>query len=358
MLAYAVRRLLLLVPTLLLILAVNFLLVQLAPGGPIERLAAELEGEAVEATARIGGGGGGTAAAEPGAYRGARGLDPEIIRELEREFGFDRPWPERFARMVAGYLAFDLGRSFFRDRPVTELVLQKLPVSVTLGLWSTLLVYAVSVPLGMAKAVRDGSAFDAWTSGLVVVGYAVPGFMVAVLLVVLFAGGSYLSWFPLRGLTSEGWEEMSLPGRVLDYLWHAALPVLSLVLGGFAGLTMLTKNSFLEELRKPYVTTARAKGLAPRRVLYGHVFRNAMLVVLASFPQALVGVLFTGALMVEVIFSLDGIGLLGFEAVVNRDYPVIFGTLYLLSLLGLLMNLAGDLVAAWSDPRIDFGARA
>ncbi|HYC03932.1 MAG TPA: microcin C ABC transporter permease YejB [Azospirillaceae bacterium] len=357
MLAYAARRLLLLIPTLVLILAVNFLLVQLAPGGPIERLAAELEGEAVDATARVGGAGA-SVQADPGAYRGARGLDPELIKELEREFGFDRPWPERFARMLGGYLTFDLGRSFFRDRPVAGLILEKLPVSLTLGLWSTLLIYAASIPLGIAKARRPGSGFDAVTSGLVVVGHAVPGFMVAVLLVVLFAGGSFLAWFPLRGLTGEDWAALSPLGKALDYLHHAALPVLSLVAGGFAGLTLLTRNGFLEELAKPYVVTARAKGLPEGRVLYGHVFRNAMLVVISSFPQALVGVLFTGALMVEVIFSLDGLGLLGFEAVVNRDYPVIFGTLYVLSLMGLLANLAGDLAAAWADPRIDFGARA
>jgi microcin C transport system permease protein len=290
-------------------------------------------------------------------YRGARGIDPDLIRQLERQFGFDRPAPERFVTMMRNYLLFDFGSSFFRDRPVIELLVEKLPVSISLGLWTTLLVYLVSIPLGVAKAVRDGSTFDVWTSAVVIVGYAIPGFLFAILLVVLFAGGSFLSWFPLRGLVSDHWAELAWPARVLDYFWHIALPVTALVIGGFAGLTMLTKNSFLEEINKQYVVTARAKGLTRRRVLYGHVFRNAMLIVIAGFPSAFVGILFTGALLMEVIFSLDGLGLLGFEAAVNRDYPIMFGALYVYTLLGLLLNLVSDLTYVAVDPRIDFESR-
>jgi microcin C transport system permease protein len=370
MLAYLVRRLLLILPTLLGIMVVNFVVVQAAPGGPVELMIARLKGHAVDPTARLGGPAGGETAggaARPGdqgagadvtaRYRGARGLDPELIRQLERQYGFDRPAPERLLRMIRSYLVLDFGESFFRDRRVVDLVLEKMPVSISLGLWTTLLVYLVSIPLGVAKAVRDGSAFDVWTSAVVVVGYAIPGFLFAVLLVVLFAGGSFLAWFPLRGLTSDDWAALSWGGRVLDYLWHVALPVLSLVVGGFAGLTLLTKNSFLEEINKQYVLTARAKGLSRRRVLYGHVFRNAMLIVIAGFPAAFVGILFTGSLLIEVIFSLDGLGLLGFEAAVNRDYPVMFGTLYIYTLVGLLLNLVSDLTYVAVDPRIDFATR-
>ncbi|MFM2044310.1 MAG: hypothetical protein RLY86_2886 [Pseudomonadota bacterium] len=358
MLAYTIRRLLLIVPTLLGILALNFAIVQAAPGGPIERMVAELQGDAVDATTRFGGAGTATATAiGSGPGRGAIGLDPAIIAELEREFGFDRPWPERFATMVGNYLTFDFGRSFFRDEAVIDLIARTLPVSITLGLWTTLLVYVVSLPLGIAKAVRAGTPFDAVTSLAVITAYAVPGFLFALLLVVLFAGGGVWQVFPLRGLVSDNWAELSWGARILDYLWHAALPVTALVLGGFAGLTLLTRNAFLEELGKPYVTTARAKGLSPRGVLWGHVFRNAMIVVVAGFPQAFIGVLFTGALVVEVIFSLDGLGLLGFEAAVNRDYPVLFASLYILTLLGLLANLAGDLLTVAVDPRIGFEAR-
>jgi microcin C transport system permease protein len=319
----------------------------------------------VEATARVGGSGGGEARGGPSGpaggvtdkYRGARGIDPELIRQLERQYGFDRPAPERFVRMIRSYLVLDFGSSFFRDRRVIDLIAEKLPVSISLGLWTTLAIYLVSIPLGIAKAVRDGSKFDVWTSGIVIVGYAIPSFLFAVLLIVLFAGGSFLDWFPLRGLTSDHWRELSWPARIVDYFWHMTLPIVALLVGGFATLTMLTKNSFLEEINKQYVTTARSKGLTKRRVLYGHVFRNAMLLVVAGFPAAFVGILFTSALLIEVIFSLDGLGLLGFEAAINRDYPIMFGTLYIYTIVGLLLTLISDLTYVAVDPRIDFASR-
>ncbi len=354
--AYILRRLLLMVPTLVGILLINFVIVQAAPGGPIDRVLAELKGHGVAATARIGGQSGGEVSGE-GASRGARGIDPELIAELERLYGFDKPPAERFWEMLKRYARFDFGESFYRDATVLELIGEKLPVSISLGLWTTLLVYLISIPLGIAKAVRDGTPFDVWTSVLVVIGYAIPGFLFAVLLVVVFAGGSFLDWFPLRGLVSENWDALPWPQKILDYFWHITLPVLSMVVGGFAGLTLLTKNSFLDELHKQYVVTARAKGADERRVLFGHVFRNAMLIVVAGFPGAFVGILFTSALLIEVIFSLDGLGLLGFEATVNRDYPVMFGTLYIFTLLGLVLNLVGDLMYTWIDPRIDFETR-
>lgn len=367
MLAYIVRRLLLILPTLFGIMVINFAIVQAAPGGPVERMIAEIRGTAVDATARITGGQseqvqagrnfdavGGDVTSR---YRGARGLPPELILDLEKQFGFDKPPLERFAQMIGNYIMFDFGESFFRNQRVVDLVLDKMPVSISLGLWTTLLVYLISIPLGIRKAVRDGSAFDIWTSGVVIVGYAIPGFLFAILLVVLFAGGSFLDWFPLRGLTSSNWADMSWPDRIIDYFWHLALPISAMVIGGFASLTMLTKNSFLEEINKQYVMTARAKGLTENRVLYGHVFRNAMLIVVAGFPSAFIGVLFTGALLIEVIFSLDGLGLLGFEAAINRDYPIMFGTLYFFTLLGLLLNLLGDLMYVVIDPRIDFESR-
>ena len=371
MLAYIVRRLLLMIPTLLGIMIINFVIVQFAPGGPVEQIIAQLTGTDVGATARIGGTGGteaGTTAQQSGQatsdasattskYRGAQGLDPEFIKQLEKQFGFDKPLHERFLLMMGNYIQFDFGTSYFRDETVVDLVLDKLPVSISLGLWTTLLVYLISIPLGIRKAVRDGSRFDVWTSGMVIIGYAIPGFLLALLLVVLFAGGSFLDWFPLRGLTSENWEELSFFGKVFDYLWHLVLPITALVLGGFAGLTMLTKNSFLDQINQQYVQTARAKGLAENRVLYGHVFRNAMLIVIAGFPSAFVGILFTGALLIEVIFSLDGLGLLGFEAVIKRDYPIMFASLFFFTLLGLIMNLIGDLMYTIIDPRIDFEAR-
>ena len=360
---YVLRRLLLIPLTLFGIMVVNFAFAQLAPGGPVEQVLAKVQGQAVEATARISGAGAGETASNgagggaTGKYRGAQGLDPAFVKDLEKQFGFDRPPLERFWKMMGDYLRFDFGKSFYRDESVIGLVLEKLPVSMSLGLWSTLIIYLVSIPLGVTKAVRDGSTFDIASSWAVIIGYAVPGFLFAILLVVLFSGGTFLSLFPLRGLTSVGWDGFPWWQKILDYFWHLALPVLALVIGGFAGLTMLTKNCFLEEINKQYVITARAKGLSEGRVLYGHVFRNAMLLVIAGFPAALVGILFTGALLVEIIFSLDGIGLLGYEAVVNRDYPVMFGTLYAFGLIGLVLNLLSDLTYHFVDPRIDFEAR-
>ncbi|MDR9454207.1 MAG: microcin C ABC transporter permease YejB [Spiribacter sp.] len=354
MYAYIARRLLLMIPTLLGVLLINFVIVQFAPGGPIEQVMSQVEGTADLSTSRFSG----VAADEvAGDSRGGRGLDPEFVAELEAQFGFDRPAHDRFFKMVVDYAQLDFGESFYRDESVVELIADKLPVSVSLGLWTLFFTYLISIPLGIRKAVRDGSAFDVWSSAVVIVGYAIPGFLFAILLIVVFAGGSYLDWFPLRGLVSEGWASMSWPERILDYLWHLILPVLAMVIGGFAGLTMLTKNSFLEEINKQYVMTARAKGVTERRVLYGHVFRNAMLIVIAGFPAAFVGVLFTGALLIEVIFSLDGLGLLGFQSVVNRDYPVVFGSLFIFTLVGLLLNLLGDLMYVLVDPRIDFETR-
>src|SRR5487761_1834149 len=328
MLAYALRRVLLIVPTLFAIILVNFIIVQAAPGGPVDQLMAQLKGTGGGAMSRVTGGGGelglsstsATQAADQS--RGARGLDPQFIAKLNKLYGFDKPPAERFLLMIKNYVTFNFGESFYQDRPVIDLIAEKLPVSISLGLWATLIIYLVSIPLGIRKAVRDGSRFDIWTSGVIIVGYAIPSFLFAVLLIVLFAGGSYLSIFPLRGLTSDDWATFGWAHRILDYFWHIALPVLSLVIGSFAGLAMLTKNSFLEEINKQYVVTARAKGLSERQVLYGHVFRNAMLLVIAGFPAAFVGILFTGALLVEVIFSLNGLGLLGFQAALNRDYPV------------------------------------
>ncbi|RIL05937.1 MAG: microcin ABC transporter permease [Proteobacteria bacterium] len=364
--AYVVRRLLLLVPTLLAIMLVNFAVVQVVPGGPVERVLAQLDRSAVDPTARVAGGGGetvgggggpGSASPSGKTYRGAQGLDPAFIAQLEKQFGLDQPAWKRFLLMMGNYLQFDFGKSFFRDQTVVSLVIEKLPVSISLGVWTTLLVYLISIPLGIAKAVRDGSRFDVWTSGVVIAGNAIPSFLFAILLIVLFAGGRYLDWFPLRGLVSENWSDLSWPARIADYLWHMVLPITSMVIGGFASLTILTKNSFLEEIHKQYVVTARAKGLSEQRVLYGHVFRNAMLIVIAGFPAAFIGVLFTGALLIEVIFSLDGLGLLGFEAALNRDYPVMFATLYVFTLLGLLLGLVGDLTYMLVDPRIDFESR-
>ena len=369
MAAYIIRRLLLMIPTLFGIMLLNFVVLQFLPGGPVEQVIAQLTGTAVEATSRVSGGGGaevnreqqmtsqGANAAISSKYRGAQGLDPELIKDLERQFGLDKPAHERFALLVWNYIRFDFGESFFRDRPVIDLVIDKMPVSISLGIWTTLLTYLICIPLGIAKAVRDGSRFDIWTSTVIIVGYAIPGFLFAVLLIVLFAGGSFWDIFPLRGLTSEGWDDMSWPARISDYFWHMVLPILAMAIGGFATLTMLTKNSFLDEINKHYVITARAKGLSERRVLYGHVFRNAMLIVVAGFPSAFIGVLFTGSLLIEVIFSLDGLGLLGFEAALNRDYPVVLGTLYVFTLMGLLLNLIGDLMYMIIDPRIDFESR-
>jgi microcin C transport system permease protein len=362
MLAYIARRVLLMIPTILGIMLISFVLVQFAPGGPVERIIAQLQGQDSGATSRISGGGGdmaggGAGDASSSRYRGAQGLDPQFIKQLETQFGFDKPAHERFAKMIWDYARFDFGRSYFRDASVLQLIKDKLPVSITLGLWMTLLSYAISIPLGIRKAVKDGSPFDVWTSAVVIVGYAIPGFLFAILLIVLFAGGSFWQLFPLRGLTSDNWGELSLWGKLVDYLWHITLPILAMALGGFATSTLLTKNSFLDEIRKQYVLTARMKGLSERQVLYGHVFRNAMLIVIAGFPGAFIHAFFTGALLIEQIFSLDGLGLLSWEAIINRDYPVVFANLYIFSLLGLVVNLVSDLTYTWIDPRIDFETR-
>ena len=369
MYAYIIRRLLLIVPTLLGIMLINFAVVQVLPGGPVEQAIAQLTGDAVDVTARVGGEAGsevtagrksrttGKQAGEPSRYRGAQGLPPDLIKSIEKQFGLDKPAFERFQLMMGSYVRFDFGDSFFQDRSVAQLVVDKLPVSISLGLWTTLLVYFISIPLGIRKAVRDGSKFDVWTSGVVIFGNAVPSFLFAILLIVLFAGPTYFDWFPLRGLTSPNFESLTAWEKVVDYFWHLALPLLSMVIGGFAGLTMLTKNSFLEEINKQYVITARSKGLSERRVLYKHIFRNAMLIIIAGFPAAFIGILFTGVMLTEIIFSLDGLGLLGFEAALKRDYPVMFGTLYFFTLLGLLMGIIGDLMYHVVDPRIDFEGR-
>ncbi len=362
MAAYIIRRLLLLIPTLLGIMLLNFVIAHAAPGGPVEQVLARFRNNDISATARFGGSDqgdvrSGSTSGGDSAYRGAQGLDPEFIAELERQFGFDKPAHERFFKMMGNYLRFDFGDSFFRDEKVWDLVLEKMPVSISLGLWTTILVYLVSIPLGIAKAVRDGSRFDVWTSAVVVIGNAIPSFLFAILLIVVFAGGRYLDWFPLRGLVSDNWAELGTWDKVVDYLWHITLPVTSMVIGGFASLTMLTKNSFLDQINQQYVLTARAKGLSERRVMYGHVFRNAMLIVIAGFPAALLSILFAGSLLIEVIFSLDGLGLLGFQAAINRDFPVMFGTLYFLTLIGLLMKLVEDITYVLVDPRIDFARR-
>ena len=364
MTAYIIRRLLLLIPTLFVIMLVNFAVLQFLPGGPVEQIIAQITGEGSDITERVTRSGSSeitvqTPAGEGprGSYRGAQGLDPEFIAELEQQFGLDKPWYERFGVMMVNYLTFDFGDSFFRDQPVVDLVIDKMPVSISIGIWSTVLIYLIAIPLGVAKAVQDGSRFDIWTSAIVVIGTAIPGFLFAVLLLVLFAGGVYLDWFPLSGLTSEGWDDMPVLEQVLDYLWHLVLPIIAVAIGGFAGLTMLTKNSFLDQINMQYVQTARAKGLTERRVLFGHVFRNAMLIVISGFPATLIGMLFTGSVLIEVIFSLDGLGLLGFEAVFNRDYPIVLGTLYFFTLFGLIMGIITDLTYTLIDPRIDFETR-
>lgn len=363
MLSYIARRLLLMIPTLIGILFISFVIVQFAPGGPVERIIAQLQGNDSTAS-RVGGGGGGDfgaqaagAGAQTSNYRGAQGVDPALIKELEKQFGFDKPAHERFLKMLWDYARFDFGRSFFRDVSVVQLIREKLPVSITLGLWMTLLSYAISIPLGVRKAIRDGSTFDVWTSAIVIVGYAIPGFLFAILLIVLFAGGSFWQIFPLRGLYSDNWNQLSPGGKVIDYFWHIALPVTAMALSAFATSTLLTKNSFLDEIRKQYVLTARMKGLAERRVLYGHVFRNAMLIVIAGFPGAFIHAFFAGSLLIETIFSLDGLGYLSYESVMNRDYAVVFANLYIFSLLSLFVHLISDLTYTWIDPRIDFETR-
>jgi microcin C transport system permease protein len=369
MAAYIIRRLLFMIPTLFGIMLVSFVVVQFAPGGPVERVIAQLSGSDTGATSRISGSAGGDFGgrgqmqgasqldAANSKYRGAQGLDPEFIKKLEVQFGFDKPAYERFGLMVWHFATFDFGKSYFRDVSVLQLIKEKLPVSMSLGIWMMLLTYLISIPLGIRKAVSDGSRFDVWTSGAIIIGYAIPGFLFAILLIILFAGGSFFDIFPLRGLTSDYWDQLSWWRKILDYFWHLTLPIISMGLSAFATMTLLTKNSFLDEIRKQYVLTARAKGCTQTQVLYGHIFRNAMLLVVAGFPGAFVHAFFAGSLLIETIFSLDGLGLLGFESVLNRDYPVVFATLYVFSLVGLVVNLISDLTYTWIDPRIDFETR-
>jgi microcin C transport system permease protein len=369
MTAYIIRRVLFIFPTMLGIMLVAFVVVQFAPGGPVEQVIAKLTGSDTGATSRISGSpggdfgnrgmaqGGSNVDASSSKYRGAQGLDPEFIKKLEKQFGFDKPAYERFGLMLWNYARFDFGKSYFRDVSVLQLIREKLPVSMSLGITMTLLTYLISIPLGVKKAVEDGSPFDTWTSSLIIVGYAIPGFLFAILLIILFAGGSFFDWFPLRGLFSENWSQLPWWRKIPDFIWHMVLPIISMGLSAFATMTLLTKNSFLEEIRKQYVLTARAKGCTSRQVLYGHVFRNAMLIVIAGFPSAFVYAFFAGSLLIETIFSLDGLGLLGFESVLNRDYPVVFATLYIFSLIGVVVNLISDLTYTWIDPRIDFETR-
>jgi microcin C transport system permease protein len=363
MITYLLRRILLMIPTLFGIMLINFIIVQFAPGGPVEQTLAQLKGTATSATASITGGGSDTIRAtgfgtgSVSNYRGSRGLDPKFVQEIERMYGFDKPAPERFWMMMKNYLRFDFGKSWFKGGNVIDLIVAKLPVSISLGLWTTMLVYLISIPLGIAKAVRDGNAFDIWTSAFLVIGVAIPSFLFAILLVVVFAGGSYLHWFPLNGLVSGDWQQLGTFGKIADYLWHMVLPVTAMVIGSFAGLAMLTKNGFIDQINQQYVTTARAKGASENRVLYGHVFRNAMLIVIAGFPGTFIGILFTGSVLIEIIFSLDGLGLLGYEAVLDRDYPIVFGTLYIFTLIGMFTQLISDIMYMLVDPRIDFEAR-
>jgi microcin C transport system permease protein len=368
MAAYIARRILLMIPTLLGILFVAFVVVQFAPGGPVERVLAQLSGADTGGSSRISGSSSGdfagrapqagaSADAVNSKYRGAQGLDPDFVKNLEKQFGFDKPAPERFLLMVWNYARFDFGKSYFRDVSVIQLIKEKLPVSISLGLWLTLLTYMISIPLGVRKAVADGSRFDTWTSAVIIIGFAIPGFLFAILLIILFAGGSFFNWFPLRGLTSDGWSSFPWYWKIIDYFWHITLPLIAMGLGAFATMTLLTKNSFLDEIRKQYVMTARAKGCTERQVLYGHIFRNAMLIVIAGFPGAFIHAFFSGSLLIETIFSLDGLGLLSFESVLNRDYPVVFGNLFIFSLVGLVIGLVSDLTYMWIDPRIDFEAR-
>lgn len=364
MIGYIGRRVLLIIPTLWAIITINFFIVQIAPGGPVDQAIANMQGlgegaamERISGSNRQEGGGQNQGRTGDNMYRGARGLDPEVIAEIEKRYGFDKPVWVRYFDMLKNYAAFDFGESLFRGRPVLGLIAERLPVSVSLGLWSTLIIYLVSIPLGIRKAVKNGSRFDLWTSTAVVLGNAIPSFLFAVLLVVLFAGGGFLKIFPLRGLFSVDGRSLSLAGKILDYFWHLVLPISAMIIGGFASLTMLTKNSFLDEIHKQYVMTAKAKGLAERAILLKHVFRNAMLIVIAGFPSAFISMFFTGSVLIEVIFSLEGLGLLGFEATMQRDYPVIFATLYIFTLLGLLLSLVSDLMYTLIDPRIDFEAR-
>ncbi len=366
MTAYIIRRLLFMIPTIFGIMLVSFVVIQFAPGGPVERVISQLSGRDTGAMSRVSGSagdfgsrgiGGGAQSDINSKYRGAQGLDPAFIKSLEKQFGFDKPAYERFFLMLWNYARFDFGKSYFRDVSVLQLIKEKLPVSISLGVWMTLLSYLISIPLGIRKAVHDGSPFDVWTSGIIIIGYAIPGFLFAILLIVLFAGGSFFQIFPLRGLVSDGWSQFTWYHKIADYFWHLTLPIISMGLASFATMTLLTKNSFLEELRKQYVLTARAKGCTQRQVLYGHIFRNAMLIVIAGFPAAFVSAFFAGSLLIETIFSLDGLGLLSFESVLNRDYPVVFANLYIFALVGLVVNLISDLTYTWIDPRIDFESR-
>ena len=364
MIAYIIRRLLLVIPTLLGIMVINFAIIQIVPGGPVEQMIAEMTGTAVESTARFSGSDQSeslanfeTSANNDTKYRGAQGLDPDIIKEIEAMYGLDKPTHIRFINMLKDYLTFNFGESFFRDQKVIDLVIDKMPVSISIGLWTTLLVYLISIPLGIRKAVLDGTRFDVTSSTVIAIGYAIPNFLFAVILIVIFAGGRYMDIFPLRGLVSENFSELNFFQQIIDYFWHLTLPLIAMVVSGFAGLTLLTKNSFLDQINQQYVMTARAKGLRENQVLYGHVFRNAMLIVIAGFPSAFIGILFSSSLFIEVIFSLDGLGLLGYEAALTRDYPVIFATLYFFSLLGLIMGIIGDIMYSIIDPRIDFESR-
>lgn len=364
--AYIIRRILLIFPTLIGILTVTFIIVQFTPGGPVENIIAQLQGTGGNALGNLSGGGDISGNSEisafadnaaAGKYRGAQGLDPEFIKKLEKQFGFDKPPLQRYLQMLWNYLRFDFGESYFKGRPVLSLIAEALPVSVSLGLWQLLLSYAISIPLGIRKAVRDGTNFDVWTSIVIIIGYAIPGFLFGILLMVFFAGGSFFNWFPLGHLVSENFGQLSFFGKIGDYLWHITLPLTAMVISSFATAALLTKNCFLEEIRKQYVVTARAKGLSERRILYGHIFRNAMLVVIAGFPAAFIASFFTGALLIEMLYSLNGLGLLSYEAVLSRDYPVVFGTLYIFSLIGLAVSLLSDLTYGLVDPRIDFDRR-
>ena len=370
--AYIIKRLLLMIPTLLGIMVINFVIIQAAPGGPVEQTLAKIQGIQGSSTERISGAGStevfssndsqydsnkAASSSSTSKYRGAQGIEPEVIKEIEKMYGFDKPAFERFTDMIVNYLSFDFGNSFYRDESVINLIIEKLPVSISLGLWTTILVYLISIPLGIKKAVHDGSSFDIWTSALITFGYAIPSFLFAILLIILFAGGSFLDLFPLRGLTSDNWDQLSTFDKIKDYFWHITLPITAMVISGFATLTMLCKNSFIDEISKQYVLTARAKGANEKKVLYGHVFRNAMLIIIAGFPSALLGILFTSSLLIELIFSLDGLGLLGYESVINRDYPVVFGTLFIFTIIGLIISLIGDIMYVIIDPRIDFEKR-
>ncbi len=364
--AYLIKRLLLIIPTLFGIMVINFAVIQIVPGGPVEQMIAQMTGTAIESTARFSGNAEGEISPEynidsfsnnDSKYRGAQGLDPEIIKEIEQMYGMDKPAMHRFIKMIKDYSTFNFGESFFRDQKVTSLVLDKMPVSISLGLWTTLLVYLISIPLGIRKAIKDGTKFDIASSTIITIGYAIPNFLFAVILIVFFAGGRFYDIFPLRGIVSENFDELSFFNQIIDYFWHLTLPLIAMIVSGFAGLTFLTKNSFLDQVNQQYVTTARAKGITETRVLYGHVFRNAMLIVIAGFPSAFIGILFSSSLFIEVIFSLDGLGLLGYESALTRDYPVIFGTLYFFSLLGLVMGIIGDFMYSIIDPRIDFESR-